>query len=270
MIEMRRVHQTKIVTIIALVIAVGVMTIGFAAFSNTLTISSSAIVTPDESEFLLKMYGFTGETEEEAYDFEKYTSETSSNMFMAEEDSLIFIDKTASLDNSSLSLSLGEVELKNPGNSIEVLAKIKNDGKYDVYFDSAQLSNYFSSGECVPGDGTSVALVEEVCSYIYRGIAIYNEQSWLETQKYRNGTTSNEDFENVTQQDCFYNTTMGNGNGICKLAKGEQVMLVVGVFYISSFSDDVDTTPRADGPFTVTFPDLELKFTSNATSVVTE
>ena len=41
----------KMVSVIALVLGVVGVTLGYAAFSNTLTISSSAEVTPDESNF---------------------------------------------------------------------------------------------------------------------------------------------------------------------------------------------------------------------------
>ena len=101
MIEMRRVLQTKIVSIIALVIAVGVMTIGIAAFSSTLTISSSATVKPDESGFQLKMYGFTGQTIGwDFYDMTKYTSEVSSSVFS--NSSSEFISDTAASININL------------------------------------------------------------------------------------------------------------------------------------------------------------------------
>ena len=72
---MRRRQKTKTVAIIALTISVLGLTLGFAAFSNVLTISSSATVTPNESDFKLQLYGMPRTyyddefTEEDAEDF---------------------------------------------------------------------------------------------------------------------------------------------------------------------------------------------------------
>ena len=48
---MERQRQIKILSIIALVVAIVGMSLGFAAFSTTLNISSSASVTPDSEDF---------------------------------------------------------------------------------------------------------------------------------------------------------------------------------------------------------------------------
>ena len=54
---MRKNQKQKIMAIVALCISVLGLTLGFAAFSNTLTISSSATVTPDSKDFKLVLYG---------------------------------------------------------------------------------------------------------------------------------------------------------------------------------------------------------------------
>ena len=48
---MEKDRSTKIIAIAALLIGIVGLSLGFAAFSNTLTISSSAEVTPDQSAF---------------------------------------------------------------------------------------------------------------------------------------------------------------------------------------------------------------------------
>ena len=50
----KKTKQTKILSIIALITAVLCMSLGFATFSTTLTISSNANVTPDSSAFAVK------------------------------------------------------------------------------------------------------------------------------------------------------------------------------------------------------------------------
>ena len=44
-------RKIKILSIVALVLAISAMTLGFAAFSTTLNISSSASVTPNSGDF---------------------------------------------------------------------------------------------------------------------------------------------------------------------------------------------------------------------------
>ena len=58
--NMKRNRQAKIVAILSLCVSVVGLTLGFAAFSNTLTISSSTTVSPDESDFKLVLYGLPG------------------------------------------------------------------------------------------------------------------------------------------------------------------------------------------------------------------
>ena len=54
---MKQNRQSKIVAILALCVSVVGLTLGFAAFSNTLTISSSATVSPNESDFNIIVFG---------------------------------------------------------------------------------------------------------------------------------------------------------------------------------------------------------------------
>ena len=59
---MEKNKKTKTLAIIALIISILGLTLGFAAFSNTLTISSSATVSPDESDFNINVYGYTSDS----------------------------------------------------------------------------------------------------------------------------------------------------------------------------------------------------------------
>lgn len=82
--------KTKLITITVLVIAICGMTLGFAAFSNVLTISSSASVTPNDDEFDIVVYG----VDEAKVDFDYmepsfYTSLTSSVGFVDDSDVLV-------------------------------------------------------------------------------------------------------------------------------------------------------------------------------------
>ena len=175
---MRKIRQTKLIVIITLTIAICGMTLGFAAFSNILTISSSATVKPDESGFQLKMFGFTGENFADVYNFDKYTSENSANIISVENQEYVLYDGIATIDSDSLSLNLGNVKIKNPDEGVFAFVKIVNKGNFDAYFDSSQFADLKINGECVADDGTSEVLVSEVCPYIIRGAIIYTEEGF--------------------------------------------------------------------------------------------
>ena len=53
---MEKQRQMKLLSIVTLVVAIIGMTLGFAAFSTTLSISSSATVTPTSEDFKISLY----------------------------------------------------------------------------------------------------------------------------------------------------------------------------------------------------------------------
>ena len=55
---MEKSRQIKVLSITSLVVAIFVTAIGFAAFSTTLNISSSAIVSANSDDFKIKIFGF--------------------------------------------------------------------------------------------------------------------------------------------------------------------------------------------------------------------
>ena len=76
---MKQNKQSKLVAILALCVSVVGLTLGFAAFSNTLTISSSATVKPDQKDFKIVAYGIEDQSQEltsRLSDPELYTSST--------------------------------------------------------------------------------------------------------------------------------------------------------------------------------------------------
>ena len=73
---MKNSRQTKLLVIIALVLALTGMSLGFAAFSSTLSISSSASVTPNSNDFKIKIYGYTEQNANNVYNINAYTSES--------------------------------------------------------------------------------------------------------------------------------------------------------------------------------------------------
>jgi hypothetical protein len=104
-------------------LAVAGMTFGFAAFSTSLNISSSANVIPNSDDFKLRIYGFA--TEENAVLFVDsiFMNEAPNFDLLSNEESVVVSDgksmsgETAVIDNSTLSISNMNVSLSEPSES---------------------------------------------------------------------------------------------------------------------------------------------------------
>ena len=174
---MEKSRKIKILTVVALVIAIASMSLGFAAFSSVLNISSSATVNPNSSDFKVRIYGF--ETWEDLLPFaenideygmvsEQYLSETQSfGLILYEDDGMSA--EMSYIDNSTLSISNINVSFSKPSeNAISYYYVIKNEGKYTAYFD---LENFLSLnsdgyGSCqILGDDYSDETAT-ACSYL--------------------------------------------------------------------------------------------------------
>ena len=254
-------RKNKLIIIVSLIVVIVGMSIGFAAFSASLTISSSATVTPDSSGFKLKMYGFTGEDyDNDYYNIDKYTSETISNILVEADDKngSTFTGLSATIDSDNLKLNMGTINIKEPGNFGASPFKIKNEGNYDAYINLSQFDDFSPLGSCVADEGTSQKLVDGACSYIYFTIYdFFSERSLLAQKEYHEQKISNEELETIMSEECFYGDSQ-----VCKIGKGESVFVMIGVFY-----DEGDDVILADGPFSVSFPDFKIEFTTTPPNV---
>lgn len=142
---MEKHRQVKMLSIIALIVAVSGMTFGFAAFSTTLNISSSATVTPSSDDFKIVIYGISEEkassitTSNELQNSSFYTSKTiSAPVFAPSGTSVANIknqNKEIIIDNMKLGLTKAT-------DKASYVFMIKNEGKYDAYVDLEQIGTY--------------------------------------------------------------------------------------------------------------------------------
>lgn len=152
---MEKQRKIKILSIIALVLAITGMTLGFAAFSTTLSISASAIVTPSSDDFKVVF---------------------SSSSTGVETNEIIPISGEAlatSAKVNGLSLSDIQVSFSEPGQAILYEFYIYNAGKYDAYITDVN----FGSKTCVAEDGTTESLMQQACDDIYLTVAGTNLSS---------------------------------------------------------------------------------------------
>ena len=150
---MRKNRQVKLVAILTIFVSILGLTLGFAAFSNVLTISSSATVTPNSSDFKLVIYGAADANN--IGDIDKtITSLTESDPYSDPPRET----KKAIINNETLPISNLDVTFKEPGDYFAYYFKIKNEGKYDAYItksDFEKILNISNTKTCVAAAGTT-------------------------------------------------------------------------------------------------------------------
>ena len=236
---MEKNRQTKIISIIALVVAVIGMSVGFAAFSNTLTISSSATVTPNSEDFKLVAYGLGEAIEGEIWysnpiNSSLYTSKTAALPVLGgdwNDTSTPISGETASITVNGDAISINNISttFSKPNDNIIYPIMIKNEGAYDAYVTGFE---EIGTKTCTAGTGTTQALMEAACKNISLSLAAM--------------TLAGQQVDLATDD--------------VKLAPGEYMVIGPEIHY---FDSAVNTT-RADGPFEIDFPDIKITYSSAA------
>lgn len=230
---MEKNRQVKILSIIALVLAITGMTLGFAAFSTTLNIASSASVSPNSDDFNIKIYGIDDFSQFSTSDYKNPNIYTSSSL------SLPLVDVAAlnviSADNAVInghSLSVSSSFSGAGENYVSYYFMIQNEGQYDakVYFYGMAARRV-----CTALEDTQQKLVDAACPYFSTAFKIVNENGDVLTQDIVNSSVI--------------------------LKKGERFYLVLYLSY-DYVDKDEKTVLYADGPFKVSYRGFDFKFTS--------
>lgn len=157
---MERKDSSKIIAIVALVVAIVGVSIGFAAFSNTLTIKSSAAVSPDEDAFDVNFSSTTG-------------TETDGDVVAspAEDSSEVYKGATATIDNSTRAPKITglHADFTKPGQTVTYSFYAHNNGEYVAYLNSITFANVEGASAnkvCTAAEGTSQTLVNTACNDI--------------------------------------------------------------------------------------------------------
>ena len=147
-------RNTTLILIMTLVSVLG-LTIAFAAFSSTLTISSSANVTPESGEFKVVFSSKSDSLSTTGVTVTKTGNATAG---------------TPTIDNSGNPTISGiSANFTSPGEKVEYTFYARNAGNYDAYLSSVVFNNIkgkTSFKECVAGTGTTSSLVASACNGI--------------------------------------------------------------------------------------------------------
>ena len=161
---MERDRSAKIIAIVALCVAVVGLSIGFAAFSNNLTIKSNAKVTPNPNDFDINFS--TSNTSE----LDGTVSGVGTNSATAE---------PATIDNSSAPTITGlKANFTEPGQKVTYSFYAHNAGKYAAYLNNvtyANVSGKTATKVCTAGVGTDATMVEAACNGISVSVKVGND-----------------------------------------------------------------------------------------------
>ena len=151
----------RIIAVVALLLGVVGVTLGYAAFSSTLTISSSADVTPDSSTFNV--------------DFSSSSSSVVANDIMPVLSAVVtnFTATDAVIDNTSdPTISNLKATFTAPGQSVTYTFYAYNTGQYIAYLNSIVFSG---NKTCTAKSGTQQSLVNTACNGISLSIKAGSE-----------------------------------------------------------------------------------------------
>ena len=161
---MERDRSAKIIAIVALCVAVVGLSIGFAAFSNNLTIKSNATVKPNQNDFDVNFS--TSNTSE----LDGTVSGVGTNSATAED---------ATINNSASPTITGlKANFTEPGQKVTYSFYAHNAGKYAAYLNNvtyANVSGKTATKVCTAGVGTDATMVEAACNGISVSVKVGND-----------------------------------------------------------------------------------------------
>ena len=164
---MEKNRSSKIVAILALVVGVAGLSLGFAAFSNTLTIKSSAEVKPDSNKFNVDFSSASTAVE---------TSPVAPALNKTVEG---FTATNGTIDNSTDPvISNLKATFTEPGQTATYSFYAYNAGEYDAFLKSITFENVSeesSSKVCTPATGTTANLVAAACEGISVSVKVGDE-----------------------------------------------------------------------------------------------
>lgn len=159
---MERNRETRIVAIAALIVAVLGLSVGFAAFSSTLTISSSATVTTDPANFVV---GFSSSNTSDATDAIIPTVTPAG-----------LVASSATITNGSESKLTGiHVDFTQPGQEATYTFYVHNKSSLNAFLKSVifeNVENETSPKVCTAIGTTTPALVSQACEGVSLGVNV--------------------------------------------------------------------------------------------------
>lgn len=151
-------RRQKLVYIFTLILAVVSLSVGFAAFSTTLNISSSASVTPTSDSFSVK------------FSTNRDSIVESNVVPSSNEYNLV---TTNGVINNSVNPTISGLSavFTEPGQVVSYTLYARNEGEYTAYLNNV---NFIGNKTCVAGSGATDSLVQSACNDINVRVVVEN------------------------------------------------------------------------------------------------
>ena len=160
-------RSSRVNAVVALCVGVVGLTLGFAAFSNSLTISSSASVTPDASTFNV--------------DFSSSKDSVVAGTVSPVTNPGTVVGTEATIDNTTApTISNLSATFTKPGDSVTYTFYARNAGEYEAFLKSINFNNVASGSttkKCTAGVGTTDTLVQAACESITLSVKVGSESA---------------------------------------------------------------------------------------------
>lgn len=185
---MEKDRSSKVIAIVALLVAVVGLSVGFAAFSSTLTISSSANVTPNSDTF--KVVFSSNDTTLTTEAVNGNVTGTGASATAAT------INNDTNPTISGLAATFTE-----PGQKVVYTFYAHNSGEYEAFLKSVTYANVTGkseSRECTPGRDTTAALVTNACDDISVKVNVGTTNTTASTADITKHKLAKKAFEPVT------------------------------------------------------------------------
>ncbi len=162
---MEKDRSSKIMAVLAMLIAIVGLSLGFAAFTRTLTIESKATVNTDSTTFSVKL-----SNSENSLDESEVTPTTSPSISGPQ-------GSAATIENGGDTPTISNLKatFTNPGQEVVYTFYAVNDGQFDAYLKEITFGNASMEGgtvECTAEDTTSADMVAEACKGIKMTVTV--------------------------------------------------------------------------------------------------
>lgn len=224
---MEKNRGSKVIAIVGLVVAVAALSIGFAAFTQNLTISSSAKVTPSDN-VLKVLFSSSDGTQAEA---PVVANPSTSDDGKTQTGTNATINNNGGVNPTITGL---HADFTDKGQTVTYTFYVHNDSEYIAYLRSVAFANAAGSDtykKCSKGTDTTEAMVTAACADVKLKISV-------------GGTEFTSSNAAVTDS---------------SLAVGAFAPVVVTISYDAA---GTSTTPIPDGDFSVAFGDITLGYSS--------
>lgn len=189
---MEKGRDSKVIAIVALLIAVVGLSVGFAAYSSTLFISNTSATVGPASETDFSVILSTSGTVDETTIENLLTTATATGDAQAvlKEETGDFKPSMSGTTISGLSARFTE-----PGQSVTYKIYAHNAGKFIAYLNSLTIGEK----KCTPNDGTTESFVKAVCPSITMSVKVGNDaETSTSLNTINNHTLGIGDYEPIT------------------------------------------------------------------------